>query len=384
MKKIILVLSAALMVVLPVFADKSVTIEWGSNSWTGTLPDEVASLVEDNMDTIVTNLKDNNVTEDDVKNYADEITDVYNNEIADSLGTTTPYTTAVGGLNDFSDALKDTMPNIQIQQNVWANSWIGYLVQVNNGGFVPRFGLGANVGAAKMDISPLLDTASAFKMDMGGVPETLVMPTITFDARVGGVKVGDFALPFDFGFTLSGIDSSKLGLDETLKEVSFDYFSIGFDIRYCVWEPHVLDTKVSVGAGYYFTKASVKLSNDDATAGLDFKSSNFTLNGQISTKLAFFRPFAGLRLMFTNSSVDWYAENVNWTDILGGDENIAKAVEYGFFPSSFRGGADGFKLRPVIQGGFAFDLAVIDLTFSGSYDFSSDIWGAAFSLRFSL
>ena len=211
---------------------------------------------------------------------------------------------------------------LQIQQNVWANSWIGYLVQVGNGGFCPRFGLGVNTGVASLDMTAMKETGDAFKMDLGSMPDTLVMPTITFDARVGGVKIGDLSLPFDFGFTLSSIDSSKIGLDDLLKDVAFDYFCIGFDVRYCIWEPKVLDTKLSVGAGYYFTKGSVAVNSDDANAGLDFKSSNFTLNAQISTKLLFFRPFAGARLMFTNSSVDWYAKNLNWASTLD-SQNVA-------------------------------------------------------------
>ena len=385
MKKIMLILGMAAVLALPAFSEKTVTIEWGSETWTGDLPDEVANLIESNMSTIQDKLTEYGATSSDLAEVASKINEVYDEDlILSNLGTTTPYTTAKNGLNDFSGSLKDTLPNTQIQQNVWANSWIGYLVQVGNGAFLPRFGLGVNTGLATMDMSPVKKTGEAFKMDLGSMPDTLIMPTITFDARIGGVKVGDFSLPFDFGFTLSTIDSSKLGLDRMLSDISFDYFAIGFDLRYCIWEPGVLDTKVSVGAGYYFSKGSVAIDSDDAGAGLDFKSSNFTLNAQISTKLAFFRPFFGTRLMFTNSDIDWYAKNIDWKSILNGDDNITKAVEYGLLPSAFNGGADGFKFRPVFQGGFAFDFAVIDLTFSASYDLSSKIAGGAFSLRFSL
>ena len=89
--------------------------------------------------------------------------------------------------------------------------------------------------------------------------------------------------------------------------------------------------------------------------------------------------------MFTNSSTDWYAKGIKWNNILKADNpQIIEAIENGLLPSNFEGGASGFKFRPVIQGGFAFDFAVIDLTFSASYDIPSNVFGGAFSLRFSL
>ena len=231
MKKIILALCAALMLAsLPLFAD-SVTINWGDgNTHTfNDVPADFVKLVNDNRSAIETALTNNSVSETDIKKYEAEIKSAYTN-MTTAMGTPTPYTTAVNGLNSFSDDLKNTLPNSQIQQNVWATSWIGYLVQIGNGGFCPHFGLGANIGAASLDMTSFKSMGEAFKMDLGGLPSKLVLPTITFDARIGGVKVGDFALPFDFGFTLSGLNSSKLGLDNLLKDVKFDFFSIGFDI----------------------------------------------------------------------------------------------------------------------------------------------------------
>ena len=132
----------------------------------------------------------------------------------------------------------------------------------------------------------LKETGKAFKLDLGGLPSILAIPTITVDARLGGLKLFDLELPFDIGFTLSGLNSSRLGLDKLMKDVKFDFFSIGFDFRYCVWEPHVLDTKVSVGAGFYYTKGSVNIDNSNANAGLDFSSTNFTCSSVLSWELA--------------------------------------------------------------------------------------------------
>lgn len=383
MKKLFLIFGMAAMLALPVFA-ANITINASDGPVSIDVPDDLYGMINANKSTIEALLSENGIDGTELINIADKVTDAYK-DIGSSLGTSTPYTTAKNGLNDFAKVLNDSVPNTQIQQNVWANSWIGYLVQIGNGKFCPRFGLGANVGVASMNMDPIKQTGEAFKMDLGGLPSKLVLPTITFDARLGGVRVFDLNLPFDIGFTLSGLNSSRLGLDKALKDVKFDFFSIGFDIRYCLWEPHILDTKLSVGAGFYYTKGSVDVNSDDASAGLNFKATNFTLNSQLSTKLLFFRPFVGFRLMFTNSNTDWYAKGIKWSNILNSDnQQITEAIDNGLLPSSFTGGADGFKCRPVVQGGFAFDLGVIDLTFSGSYDFSSTIWGAAFSLRFSL
>ncbi len=376
MKKLILTLGMTAMLLLPAFS-ATVTIPGYDPI---TIPDDIAALVNSHMGEIEAALKANHVTNEDLTKYAGEIRSAYS-----SLNIDNPYSTAVGGLNGFSDVLKDTLPNTQIQQNVWADAWIGHLVQIGNGPFCPHFGIGANVGAASLKMDTLKETGKAFKLDLGGLPSILAIPTITVDARLGGLKLFDLELPFDIGFTLSGLNSSRLGLDKLMKDVKFDFFSIGFDFRYCVWEPHVLDTKVSVGAGFYYTKGSVNIDNSNANAGLDFSSTNFTLNAQISTKLLFFRPFLGTRFMFTNSKVDWYVKNINWLTILDDPSNIMnQAIKSGLLPTHINGGADGFKFRPVVQGGFAFDFAVIDLTFSASYDFVSSVFGGAFSLRFSL
>ena len=380
MKKIVLGIFAACMMMVPMFARENINIKAFDGTDTFSVEEDIARLFNSNKGEIESALNTNKVTLEDVAKYIDAINKAY-----EGLDPKNPYTTAINGLNGFSDDLKDTIPNTQIQQNVWANSWIGYLVQVGNGLFCPRFGLGANVGVATVDTESIKKAGEAFKTDMGALPSVLPMPTITFDARVGGVKVGDFALPFDFGFTLCTIDSSKLGLDKMLDKVNFDFFSIGFDVRYCLWEPHVLDTKFSVGAGFYYTKGNFGVDSDAADIGMDFKSSNFNLNAQISTKLLFFRPFAGAKLMFTNSEVNWGVKNVDWTRILGSSSSdIADAALKGLLPKNFEGGADGFKFRPVLQGGFAFDFAVIDLTFSASYDVSSKVIGGALSTRFSL
>ncbi len=384
MKKIIATLLFAAISVFPALA-RSVTLTLpDGSSWTYDLPDDVANIVDQYKSEIERHLAENNVTKEQLDTAAREVDRAYSS-ISSSLGTDQPYTVAKTGLNEFADVIRDSLPNSQAQQNVWANAWIGYLVQIGNGKVKPNFGLGLNAGAAKLDLSSIKKTMDAFKIDYGSLPGTLAMPTLTFDARLGGIKVGGFSLPIDIGFTISAFDSSKVGLESTLKPVAFDYFAIGGDIRYCLFKLPVFETRLSVGAGYYYTKGGIHIAADQANAGLDFKSSNFMLTAQASAKFAFFRPFVAGRFMFANTSVDWYAKDINWKSILSDSSSgIADAVLYGLLPSKFSDTVDGFKFHPVIQGGFAFDIVVVDLTFSASYDFASQIYGGAFSIRFSL
>ena len=125
---------------------------------------------------------------------------------------------------------------------------------------------------------------------------------------------------------------------------------------------------------------------DGSAAEMDFKATTLSLSAQVSKKLVFFVPFAGARVMFTSSSVNWKAK-ANWAKILKTNSNIQNAIDYGILPQTFSGGTDKglFEhVRPVIYGGFAFDLAVIDITLSGSYDFVSSIPSGAVSIRFAL
>lgn len=365
---------------LPGLWAKEITLNWGSNTKTVDVPDEIANLALENQAKIEKALTDNNVSVSDFESVAGEVTKAYNDLVSNgTLKTTTPYTTAKNGLNAFSDTMGDIIPNSQAQQNVWANAWIGPLF--------PKplhFGFGINAGITKLDLTALIETADALGVSMSGVPNTLVWPTITADMRLGGIK-----LPFDIGFTCMGLNSSILG--DKLDPVSFNFFTIGGDFRYALVKG--LDNfkpRVSVGAGYYFTKAGVGINSDKADASLNIKTHSIFMNAQASIKMLFFVPFIGTRVMFSNTNVDWKVR-ARWESILNSSntdgDKLAKAASWGILPDQFGGGSSyGFfeHIRPVIYGGFSLDIAVIDLTFSVSYDFISKLPSGAFSFRFAL
>lgn len=69
------------------------------------------------------------------------------------------------------------------------------------------------------------------------------------------------------------------------------------------------------------------------------------------------------------------------------DSAIEKAIAWKLLPSRVSGGADsGFfeDIHPLVFGGVGLDAGPIDITFSASFDFLSQIGGGAFSLRVAL
>jgi len=366
---VLILLSAS----FPVFADHTVTVT-GSNGTTSiTVPDEVYTIYLANQTAIDSAVSKYSTSE--ISSVASQLTSAYANLSSYGITTVTPITTAKNGLNDFSDVLSDVLPNSQTQQNVWADSWIGTILPF------PHFGFGINAGASKLDISSLKSTASALGIKVGDVRDSYALPTITADMRIGG-----FILPFDLGFTFSSIDSSKIGaLDSAIDPVSFEFFTIGGDLRYAVIKGLPFDTKVSVGGGFYYTKGNVDVKNSNADAKLDFNSTTLFLNSQVSAKFLLLRPFAGGRLLFTKTDVDWKV-NAQWDKIYS-SSLLADAEAWGLLPTSFSGSSNssfGDHIRPQLYAGLGIDILVIDITGSVCYDFVSQIPSGAVSVRFSL
>lgn len=359
---------------------ETITLKWGDNTLDITdLNADLMKIISDHKSEIESALESQNVSQADAASARDKAVSAYDTYVKGSgLSTLTPYTTTVKGLNDFSDVLADVIPNSQIQQNVWANAWIGNILPV------PNFGFGINSGFTKLDLSPIVSVAEALGMSDGdGIPNTLVWPTITADFRVGG-----FLLPFDVGFTAMSLDSNMVKpIGKAIDPANFDFFMVGGDVRYAILEGGILRPKLSVGLGAYYSKGNFGVEQDGSSAELDFETTSIVLSTQASIKLLCFVPFVGGRVMFSKSSVDWKV-HANWASILNSDsQELANAIKYGFLPSNFSDGVSTSfdeHVRPVLYGGFAIDMSVVDLTFSGSYDIRSQIPSGAVSLRLAM
>lgn len=267
------------------------------------------------------------------------------------------------GLNGFCDDLSRTIPNTQLVQNVWAEAWIGK--------FIPGFhiGAGVNAGVAKLEIGELKNAAEVLEIDMSDFGDSLVFPTITADLRLGGIL-----FPFDFGFTVMKLDSTKISaLDDAISPVAFDFFTIGFDARWAFLDGEGWLPKISAGAGYAYTKGSFGMAESGNSANLDFRSSMFYLQGQVSKKLLFFVPFVGVKLGFASSDVDW--------DVCATWDVDAGGTSYSSEENFSGSGGGGIQFIPNFCAGFCLDFFVVNLTASAGYDLASGLWNAALSLR---
>ena len=339
------------------------------------IPDDVYNMVSGRVDEINNALSENGVKKSQISNAADKVNEAYVN-IKKYIPTDSPFTVAENGLNDFCDDLADVIPNSQTQQNVYAEAWIGKIFP----GF--HFGAGVNAGVSALDVSTLKDAALALGVDdVKDINDTLVFPTITVDARLGGI-----ILPFDIGITAMSIDTSKIGaVDEAIDPVAIDFFTLGADIRYAIFQGGFMRPKWSVGAGFYYTKGGVDVDDDSAKASLDFKSTTFMVNTQASIKVLCLVPFIGGRALFSKTSVDWKVK-ADWASIIAEEsdtyyDGVADALTWGILPSSFSGSSSGFSVYPQVFGGIGLDLLFLNLTVSGSYDIASKIPSAAVSVR---
>ena len=339
------------------------------------IPSDVFSLVEGRESEINDALKTYKVDASKIREAESAVKDAYEN-IKGYIPTDKPFTVAENGLNDFCDDLADVIPNSQTQQNVYAEAWIGKIFP----GF--HFGAGVNAGVSALDVSTLKDAALALGVDdVKDINDTLVFPTITVDARLGGI-----ILPFDIGVTAMSIDTSKMdSVDKAIDPVAIDFFTLGADIRYAIFQGGFMRPKWSVGAGFYYTKGGVDVDDDTAKASLDFKSTTFMVNTQASIKLLCLVPFIGGRALFSKTSVDWKV-NADWARIIAKEsdtyyEGVANALKWGILPSSFSGSSSGFSVYPQMFGGIGLDLLFLNLTVSGSYDIASKIPSAAVSVR---
>lgn len=354
---------------------KPLTVKGVDGEVTIDIPDDVYNMVSGRVGEINNALNENGVTTSQIKNAANKVNEAYVN-IKKYIPTDSPFTTAEDGLNDFCDDLADVIPNSQTQQNVYAEAWIGKIFP----GF--HFGAGVNAGVSALDVSTLKDAALALGVDdVKDINDTLVFPTITVDARLGGI-----ILPFDIGVTAMSIDTSKMdSVDKAIDPVAIDFFTLGADIRYAIFQGGFMRPKWSVGAGFYYTKGGVDVDDDTAKASLDFKSTTFMVNTQASIKLLCLVPFIGGRALFSKTSVDWKV-NADWAKIIAkeGDtyyDGVADALNWGILPSSFSGSSSGFSVYPQVFGGIGLDLLFLNLTVSGSYDIASKIPSAAVSVR---
>lgn len=338
-------------------------------------------------------------------------------------------TEIANGLNAFAGNILVAAPQAATQQNVWADAYIGKLFP----SLPPHFGVGISLGGTKMDMTGLKDAATAFEgmindfvpdsgnssitdqlkgtVDFGSIPDIFVMPTVSIDARIGGIF-----LPFDIGISAMMTNPSLFSVDlsdpnsltsmsapMTFNAFGFngsaDYLTLGIDIRYCVLDGGVILPKVSVGAGYNITKGSFGISSDksgvDANMNLSFNTQVIYVQAEVSKSIMIATVFGGARALVSNTSTSW-AWNINGTKSLAGNNLIISGEDSGSrnadtTSSTYQDGKWDFSgVQPQLYAGVGFNFLVFQTSLSVCADIRSfmdktnyeeALWSGAFSFH---
>ena len=283
-----------------------------------------------------------------------------------------------GGIDDFASELGFSVPQAAVQQNVYAEAFIGKIFPA----VPPHFAVGIDAGLTHLNTSGLAKAAD--ELGISGVKNDLYLPVFNADVRIGGV-----IFPFDVGLSFMTLDVGKLNTMDV--DFTAEYTTFAIDARYALLEDGLLLPAVSVGAGYSVNKGSFGASNSTAEANVDF--SVHTLYAQVQASKTInipvvrigFTPFIGLRGLISNYTNDWswklkgaYAVAVNSLDnnIVTSGKGTASSDGFGGF-------------QPQIYGGIGLNLGFFQLTGSICADLrhiggDSSLWSSAFSLRFKL
>ena len=290
------------------------------------------------------------------------------------------------GLDDFTFSLIKTAPSTVSHQNMWASAYIGQLLDVP-----PHLGGGISMGMAQLKadgISTVLNEMG-FNYDI----KNLFLPTLTFDARIGGLFI-----PFDLGVHGMMIKNPlEFNIQETV--FSVDYGTVGADIRIPLIKQNVLLPNLSLGFGYAYSKgnAGISVQKDTASVTAGYESQILQATVQVSKKILIVEPFAGVRATLSSNKRNW-SWNYDGTKAL--NETQYKALE--LIPGALdalkdeekfdSGDWSGFGINKEdpnytaqLFAGIGFDfLFIAQGTLNVSFDIVNQIWAGGFSFRVKL
>lgn len=259
------------------------------------------------------------------------------------------------GLGQFIEDLAKTAPSAAVNQNIYADAYIGKLIP----SIPPHFAVGVNTSFSILDISGLKKAASGLGISLD-LQDDFVLPTFTLDARIGGLF-----LPFDLGVSFMTFPTFDFG-----NGMKMDFLAWGADLRWALMQQSLIKPNISIGIGYYHNAGSIEISDSDSRAGIAYKVNTLALSAQVSKTFFIITPFIGGRVVMSDadSSYDWSASVAS---VNTGDSGSYKK-EFGDF--------NQFNL----YGGLSINIFVVRLTPSVSYDFANDIITATFSARVQL
>lgn len=292
----------------------------------------------------------------------------------------TKYSAINDGLKDFTKQLAVSVPQAAVQQNVWADAYIGKLFP----SIPPHLGGGLNFGLTHMDTSGLKKACDVLAID--GMKDSYYFPVFTGDIRLGGVF-----LPFDADVCF--VKTGSIGTEIMGADLNVELLALGFDVRYALIEGGLVLPKVSIGLGYMYNEGTFKADSKYAEAQIDYKVHTAYLSAQMSKSFLLFTPFVGVRAM-----VNKYDNNYKFAMKTKGYEDIINSAAYGALDSETRAGiktsgsgsykSDAFdfnEFQPQIYAGIGFNFFVLQTTASVTADLRNikdkGLWSGALSVR---
>ena len=160
---------------------------------------------------------------------------------------------------DISNKTQDFLPESSTLLSFQPDAFIGNFFP----SIPPRFTAGISASVTTVDTRFVADDFTAMINDIislvpddyspnvkFSIPQRIFLPNAAAQIRIGG-----FFLPFDFG--VFGVTTT----DNLINNITFDdfsmdlaYTSVGGDIRYAIFEGRNILPKLSVGAGYIYSK----------------------------------------------------------------------------------------------------------------------------------
>ena len=281
--------------------------------------------------------------------------------ISPLYGQTEALDNVKANMNKFSKDLLRVIPNVSLQQGVWPDAYIGKVFP----GFPPHLGGGVTAGFATVKTTALKDAIKemedALSVKFPTLPDTFLFPTITVDAKVGGLF-----LPFDIGLSIMKIP--HLSLSKLGAPVTVDFFTVGGSFRYAILQGNVVLPQLSIGLGGYYNKGYINVgATDGSYINTNFDSKIFFLETQLSKQFLFVTPFIGLRLAVSQANVSW--------DIKAASYTLAGGASYDFNKNFAE------SIQPSLFGGVGFNFLFFQTTLAASFDMRYEVWGANLSFR---
>lgn len=232
-------------------------------------------------------------------------------------------------------------------------------------GFPPHLGGGVTAGFANVKMTALnaaiKEMEDALSVKFPTLRETFLFPTITVDAKVGGLF-----LPFDIGLSIMKIPN--LSLSKLGAPVTVDFFTVGGSFRYAILQGNVVLPQLSIGLGGYYSKGYINVgATDGSYINTNFDSKIFFLETQLSKQFLFVTPFIGLRLAVSQANVSW--------DIKAASYTLAGGASYDFNKNFAE------SIQPSLFGGVGFNFLFFQTTLAASFDMRYKVWGANLSFR---